>query len=267
MRRFTGNKSFNLLLSFAIAMAVWWLLTRVYPPLVVPTIGSVAEKLVEIAAGAEFHRALGLTVARLLVGLSAGVAAGTVVGALLGGLPGLRGVFGPYVGLMQSVPPISWLVLALLWFGFDGRASVFIVIVATLPVMAANTMEGVRNIDAKLLEMARVYRFSRGRRLAHVILPSILPYFRAGLQVAVGIGSKTVVMGEVLTTASGIGGEITNARLNIEPEGVVAWTIVIVAVYYLLNKLAAFLLRGRKNGTRNANAAQCDQAVWRSHGA
>lgn len=242
------------------------MLSRIYSPLVVPTISSVADKLWEILSGAELRHALWLTILRLLAGLAVGVAAGTAVGALLGLFPRVYGIFSPYIGLMQSVPPISWLVLALIWFGFNGKASVFIVIVATLPIMAINTIEGVRNIDAKLLQMAYIYRFSRRKRLAHVILPSILPYFRAGLQVAIGIGSKTVVMGEVLTTSSGIGGEITRARLNIEPEGIVAWTIIILAVYYLFNKLAALSLRGRARGIRNAESSQPGQALWRPRG-
>ena len=41
-----------------------------------------------------------------------------------------------------------------------------------------------------------------------------------------GMACKTVVMGEVLTTTSGIGGQIMTARLNIEPETVIAWTVI-----------------------------------------
>lgn len=260
MNRCIGGKHFNLVISFAIVMLVWWVLTLVYPPLVVPTVGGVAGKLAEIATGGDFRHAVWLTTVRLLSGLA--VAVGTALGAALGFSMRLHAIFRPIVGLMQSVPPVSWLVLTLIWFGFSGKACVFIVIVATLPVMTVNVIEGIRNIDARLLQMTGVYRFPFRKRLAHVILPSILPYFRAGLHVAMGIAAKTVVMGEVLTTSSGVGGEITNARLNIEPEGVVVWTIVLVALYFLLDRIAVRLLRGRNYGTDNADNSQSGQAFW-----
>jgi len=56
-----------------------------------------------------------------------------------------------------------------------------------------------------------------------------------------GTASKTVVMGEVLTTSSGIGGQIVNARLNIEPEAIIAWTVVSVCMYYVLEAAVALL--------------------------
>lgn len=266
MRRFIGNRRFTPLLSCLIALAIWWALTAIYPPLVVPTMSSVAAKLKEIVLSRDHQITLWLTAWRLLLGLAVGVLAGTAAGALLGSFPRLHEIFRPLVGLMQSVPPVSWLVLALIWFGFNGKASIFIVIVASFPIMTVNIVEGVRNVDVKLLQMARLYRFSWKKRLLHVILPSILPYFRAGLQVAMGIGSKTVVMGEVLTTSSGVGGEITNARLNIEPEGVVAWTIMIVAVYYLFNKLADLMLRGRRSGKHHADNSRSVQTLWGTGG-
>lgn len=66
--------------------------------------------------------------------------------------------------------------------------------------------------------MARLYRFSRRKILLHVTLPSIRPYFFSALEIVVGGGWKLAVMGEVLTTNSGIGGAITTARLNIQPD-------------------------------------------------
>ena len=72
--------------------------------------------------------------------------------------------------------------------------------------VVVNLSEGVRNVDPKLLEMAHCYRFSRAKVLRHIILPSVKPYFRSALKISTGAAWKIVVMGEVLTTSTGIGG-------------------------------------------------------------
>lgn len=94
------------------------------------------------------------------------------------------------------------------WFGFNGRPCVFIVAAATIPTVVINLCHGVRSVDRDLLEMARLYRFSRWKALWHITLPSIRPYFRSALEIVIGGGWKLAVMGEVLTTSSGIGGAI-----------------------------------------------------------
>ena len=78
-----------------------------------------------------------------------------------------------------------------------------------------------------------MFGFAVWKKLRYILIPSVAPYFISGLKIAVGMACKTVVMGEVLTTTSGIGGQIMTARLNIEPETVIAWTVIMVGIYYV----------------------------------
>ncbi len=139
----------------------------------------------------------------------------------------------PVLGIIQVVPPISWLILAIIWFGLNGRASIFIVVMAVVPTMFICISDGITAIDKRLLEMGDVFGFSTFKKLRYIMIPSVLPYFGSGLKIAVGMACKTVVMGEVLTTTTGIGGQIMTARLNIEPETVIAWTVIVVGIYYV----------------------------------
>ncbi len=233
MRMKNNSKRIYKVLSFSIVFAIWKVLTLLYSPLVVPTISSVFISLIHIFSGLEFYQMIGITVIRLTVGLTTGIAVGLILGILMGYHPHLKGIFSPIIGLFQTIPPVSWVVLALVWFGFNGKPAIFIVITSTFPIIAINICEGISNIDKNLLQMARLYRFSERKRFVHVVLPSIMPYFHSAFQVALGSGWKISVMGEVLTTSDGIGGMIKLARLNIEPENIIAWSIVIVMLFYL----------------------------------
>lgn len=227
-----------------IVLIVWKLLTLYFSPLVVPTISSVAKCLLDILTDKKQLSMIFLTILRLCAGLSLGVAAGLVTGILMGKYKHIYGLAKPLIGLLQTVPPVSWVVLALVWFGFNGKPTVFIVVTATLPVIAINVSEGIHNVDPHLLEMARLFQFTQVKQFRYVVFPSILPYFASALRVALGSGWKIAVMGEVLTTSDGIGGMIKLARLNVEPENIIAWSAIIVILFYgfdlILGRAIAF---------------------------
>lgn len=239
------------MLSLAIVFAVWWILSLMYPPLVVPAISEVCKKLIEILASARMRAEIGRTMVRMFQGLAAGVVIGSIAGLLGGIFYPFRQLYKPIQGMIQVVPPISWLILAIIWLGYNGKASIFIVVLAVMPTIAICIMDGIDGIDEKLVEMGKVFRFTRFKLLVSIYIPSILPNFFSGLKIAMGMAAKTVVMGEVLTTTTGIGGQISAARLNIEPASVVAWTIVVVLIYFVFVILGKFMMQA---GRRIRNA-------------
>ncbi len=234
-------------LSIAMVLGIWQVLTFFFSPIVVPSIGSVGKSLVIIFTHAKFYHMIGLTIIRQMTGIAIGVGIGLIVGIYMGRNQIVKGLVSPLIHLFQTIPPVSWVVLALVWFGFNGKPAIFIVVIATIPLIAINVCEGIENIDAVLMEMADLYRFSMKKKMRHVILPSIFSYFNSGLKVALGNGWKIAVMGEVLTTSDGIGGMIKTARLNVEPENIIAWSIVIVFLFYLFNWILEIVLWGGGN--------------------
>lgn len=238
--------------AFGLVMAFWWGMSQIYSPLVVPPIGSVAEKLKVILSSTKLWKAILNTMIRLLWGLGLGTGLGCLTG-LAGGLyRPFKEIFKPVLGIIQVVPPVSWLILAIIWLGYNGKASIFIVVMAVTPAIFISISDGITAIDKKLIQMGRVFQFPFWKMLRYIYIPSVAPFFFSGLKIAVGTACKTVVMGEVLTTTSGIGGQIMTARLNIEPETVIAWTVIVVGLYYVwvwMGKMVPILLRFRKKHT------------------
>ncbi|MDO5135689.1 MAG: ABC transporter permease subunit [Eubacteriales bacterium] len=234
------------LLSAALLLGSWHLLSLFFPPLVVPPISSVCVSLAEIIGEVRFLSTVFTTLLRLAAGLVIGTAIGGGLGLLFGLNQKLEKVLSPFVGVLQAVPPVCWVVLALVWFGFNGKPCVFIVATAAIPPVAINISGGVKNIDKELLEMARLYGFSRGKTLRHVVLPSIGASFRSAMEIVTGSSWKLVVMGEVLTTNSGIGGAITTARLNLEPERILAWAVILVVFCFCMQKSMAVVFCGKR---------------------
>lgn len=227
-------------------LGLWQFATLFFSPLVLPPVPAVCRKLLEIVTGETFWPTVSVTLFRLVAGLGLGLLIGSAIGLLFGLSKTMEVMFSPFIGILQTVPPVSWVVLALVWFGFNGKPCIFIVVTATIPTMVINLCSGIRSMDAQLLEMARSYRFSRWKTLRHIILPSITPYVRSALEIVIGSGWKLVVMGEVLTTSSGIGGAITTARLNIEPDAIIAWAVLLVCFCFVTQALLRRLVCGKR---------------------
>lgn len=225
------------LLPAVLFLGLWQIATFFFSPLVLPPISAVVSQLLKIISEADFLETVLTTLLRLIAGLGIGVLLGCLIGLLFGLCETAEKMFAPFIHIFQAVPPVSWVVLALVWFGFNGKPCIFIVATATIPTMVINLCRGIRSIDSDLIEMAHMYHFSNVKILRHILLPSIQSYFQSALEIVIGGGWKLVVMGEVLTTSSGIGGAITTARLNIEPDAIIAWAVLLVTLCFITQKL------------------------------
>lgn len=228
----------------AVFLIIWQFLTLFFPPLVVPPVLKVVWRMKEIILGKKFLSIVLTTVTRFVTGLCIGVSVGTVLGLLCGISRRVEEMLSPWIVIMQAVPPICWVVLALVWFGFNGKPCIFIVAAASVPPIVLNLVRGVRSMDPDLLEMGRLYGFSKRKMLRHIVLPSIRPFFLSALHIVIGSGWKLVVMGEVLTTSTGIGGAVTTARLNIEPDTIIAWGVILVVLCFGTEWVMKLLIPG-----------------------
>ena len=148
----------------------------------------------------------------------------------------------PYILAVQSVPVASFIVIALLWLSGE-KLGTFISFLMVLPVLYANALQGLKNADPQLLEMARVFRVPLYRRIPGIYLPALAPSLRSGSRVALGMCWKSGVAAEVIAvTSHSIGGMLYDAKVYLEIGDLFAWTVIIVAISACFEKLFLFLL-------------------------
>ena len=225
-------------LGVGLLLGLWQLAALFFPPLVVPPIPQVAATLAELIREPDFGPTVGTTLLRLVTGLGIGITAGAVLGLLFGLYPKLEDVGTPLIHVLQSVPPVCWVVLALVWFGFNGRPCIFIVATATVPTVVINLSHGVRGVDRQLLEMARVFRIPAALRIRYIYVSQILPFFRAGCSLALGLCWKSGIAAEVIGLPEHtIGENLYNAKIYLNTPDLFAWTIVIVLISLVFERL------------------------------
>lgn len=231
------NKDF--LITSSILLIIWQGLSLAYSPLVLPGPILTLKSLLTLIQSDRFLLEIFATLKNLFIGLFASVIVGSILGILIGINQRLSNLFEPLIYLIQAIPPILFMTLAMIWFGLDGQATIFIVFIASVSILVINIKEGFESIDPKLIEMAKIFGFSKLKTIVEVIIPSLKTYFKSGLIIIMGLGWKLVLMGEFLSSGTGIGAQITDARLNLETNMVFAWGITIIALCSLSQKLIA----------------------------
>ena len=102
---------------------------------------------------------------------------------------------------------------------------------------ASNIVEGVQNVDRRLLEMGDVYRLNGRQKFIAIVIPSTLPYLVAGMKVGFGLALKVSVVAEIFGVTSGIGYIMNYSREILETQMVFVWALVMILVMIATDKL------------------------------
>ena len=142
----------------------------------------------------------------------------------------------------KATPVASFIILALVWV--SGRSlSILISFLMVLPVLYSAVRTGIESADVQLLEMAQVFHLPLARRVKAIWLPAILPAFRQGCSVALGICWKSGVAAEVIGLPDGsIGDALYRAKITLSTGELFAWTFVIILLSAGFEKLFLALL-------------------------
>ncbi|NEW08644.1 ABC transporter permease subunit [Paenibacillus sp. SYP-B3998] len=232
--------------TYLLLIALWIGIAGVYSPVLVPGPLESLRALCTLAAAGQLWSPLALTFLRFAVGFAVAFVLGGGLGLWAGSQQYVYKLIHPAVSLLQAVPPVSWMLLAILWLGTNGGTQVFVVTLALFPVFFFNSVQGIRRVPWELLEMASVFRVRRAKQIRDIFWPALAPFWSAALAINVGTGWKTVVMSELISGETGIGAAMNTARVYLKTEEVMGWTLLVVLFGKGLEGLVRASTRGRR---------------------
>lgn len=248
-----------------VAILLWQLLAmKLDQKLLLAAPVDVAKTLGVLVKSQEFYSAVAYSMGRILFGLLIGAAVGTACALLAGRWHFMEVFFWPYFSAMKATPVASVVILCLVWLS-SRRLSVFIVFLVVTPVIYTNILAGIKNLDLKMKDMARVFGINGLRRLLYVYLPELKTYIIAAFTLATGMAFKAGIAAEVIGTPGGsVGKMLYNAKVYLETPELFAWTLVIivlsVVVEQVILKLVKWMFAGLQRHVVGGNAC-CDVKV------
>ena len=193
--------------------------------------------LLRLLPQADFWHRVGFSAGRILLGFGLGVVCSAALAVAAEICPAAEVLIARVLQLVKATPVASFIILALVWVR-GSSLSVLISFLMVLPVLYGAVRTGIRAADPQLLEMAKVFRLPLGRRLRAVWLPAVLPAFRQGCSVALGICWKSGVAAEVIGLPNGsIGDALYRAKITLSTGELFAWTFVIILLSAAFEKL------------------------------
>ncbi len=225
------RKGFISTTGLLVVLILWSVLSRNYHSLILPSPRETFGAMQQLWHSGQLWTNMFITFHRTMVGYAAALTFGLLTALLLKACGFLRSLFRPIITVVQIIPPVIWVVLAVIWFGIaDDLTPIFLIFIVTFPVVFLTIFSGLESVDTKLVEMATFYRCSQAKIIRAVFLPTLVPHFVSAVSLGLSFAWKSTIFAEFMGSSSGIGFAISMANANLETEKLFAWAIVLILI-------------------------------------
>ena len=219
------------LLVFAVAWEALSYLTPVLgiPPFAVPSWVRIAQSLMGITL-----IDVVVTVARVIGALILSFVLGVFLATMMYRSEKLENYLHPMIRLFMAVPVVSWILFAVLWFrGVEFRIA-FVLIAVCGPVFLIDALDAMRGVSRDLRRMMRSFRPTTLQYFGKLMFPAILPNLITSWKINLSLAIRVVTIAELVGAVTGIGHQLAVAQELFSVADVFAWTLVLVALLFLL---------------------------------
>lgn len=202
-------------ITIPIIILIIWQLAGVFglvSKTVLPTPLDIFLAFQELIKTGELFGHLSISVFRVMAGFFIGGSLGIILGTIVGFSTRSEQYLDPSVQMLRTVPHLAVAPLFVLWFGFGETSKVLLIADGAFFPLYVNAFLGIRGVDSKLFDVARVLEFSKRKLITKLILPAALPNLLLGARLSLGVAWVSLVVAELMGSTEGIGYMIMDAR-------------------------------------------------------
>ena len=201
------------------------------------------QELFRLIPTLSFWQAIANTLLKVILGYLIGFLLAVVLALLSYKYSLLEDILKPLVSALKSIPVVSMIVLIIIWIG-NKNVSIFVSATVVFPIIYSNVLTGLRSVDEKMMEMAQVFALSQNNIRKYIMIPHMKEYLLAAFSLSWGMAWKSSVAAEVIgQPLNTIGNELYKSKIYLNTAGVYSWTLTIVLVCWLLEKLILHFIK------------------------
>ena len=164
---------------------------------------------------------------RVLIGFAISTAIGVPLGIFFGIYSGVYEYFKSLINFLRNTPPLALIPMLILWFGIGEESKIIIIVLASFFPIFTSTLKGIKNCDSKLIEVGRVFEFSKLQLIFKIIIPNAILDIAVGLKLALGYSFRAIIGAELVAASSGLGYLISDGKEMSRTDVVIVGIIVI----------------------------------------
>lgn len=237
-------KALAIVLVLAVWQLVYWSGWR--PAYVFPSPAETLAQLGQMIQTDRFWSAMGTTIIRAITGFALALVIGTIIGILVARITPLRLAVGSLITGLQTMPSIAWFPLAILLFGLDEQAILFVVVLGAAPSIANGVITGIDNVPPAFTRLGRVLGAGPVSLYRDVVLPAALPTYVSGLTQGWAFAWRSLMAGELLVIIAerpSLGAQLEFARQFSQSATLLATMLVILILGMVVDGLFSSLAR------------------------
>jgi ABC-type nitrate/sulfonate/bicarbonate transport system permease component len=227
-------------LTILVFLGIWEsiYLLGLMPPWALPSIEQVVGAFAGALASGELVDNTWASIVRQITGVVLAAMVGIPGGLIMGASPTARALFLPTCRLLYPIPGLAWVPLAILWMGVGFKSTVFVIFFTGLWPILFNTMAGVTTLGAQYTQVAQVFLAPRMLYIRKVLIPGSLPFILTGVRLTYGVGWRVIIGAEMISSITGLGFMIDDARWQLRPELMIAGMITIALIGWIVENWA-----------------------------
>ena len=239
------------LLSVAVAVGVWWMLTwgrvpeaRLVSPVVLPSplevIGSIRSLVTERALG----ESIAATLWRVLLGFGLAAAVGTPLGVLAGAWRGFEAAAAPLALFGRNIPIAALIPLTIMWFGIGETQKLMFIFIACLPFVFSDALQAIVAVPGRYVDTAQTLGANSLQVVTKVLVPLALPDIYVSLRNLFGLAFGYIMLAELINARYGLGYLLSTSQRRGLTEHIILILFVIGALAYGIDRLLYAIQRG-----------------------
>lgn len=222
-------------ITFAVGILVWWGVSLLFLPVVLPSPLELLDRMVAIYSQPASYVVVAQTLSRIFEGFVISMIAGTALGLIMGFKRDVELFFDSWIMVLLTVPAVCWAFLSVLWFGLSSAAPILTIVLIVFPFVVMNIWEGTKALGRDLLEMGEVYKANRPLMLRKIVIPHLMPYIFSSLRIALSLSWKIALVAEAFGSGGGVGQELVNWFQSTRVDMMLAWGVSFMIVMVLID--------------------------------
>ena len=204
---------------------------------------AVLARIGELAASGKLVQDIAATLRVSALGFVIACFAGVLLPFLLRRSPRVTDAVEPYIMATMGIPKYALAPWLILWFGIGDAPKLVVVVLMVFYIVFITTFAGIRAVDQRLINMARIAGASEMVISREIIWKSLLPFFFTGLKVALPRAVSATIVGEFLVASEGIGRYIEHSRQVSDTVGVFAGIVIATTLVLAINAVVNVIER------------------------